>query len=277
MDKTGWQYADVSVQDIHSPSKLTRLYVVQPNNVSDSGVVYQDDLRVTTSRHPEIDTSKIPKDTEPVDAANKAVTYKKAEDSFRFVVFGQSREPANELEKMITGTVANKVNRFLDTAAFVGNSQHGFTSLIEKPFISTNTGYKSYDFKNSRFIQLDMSKKGLRLSGKDQWTWFLQQLDAAKGSHIFISLANSPENFSDSLEAALFQDILTKYRQEKGKDIWVFYNSSSNTSYMERGIRYITTTGYEVEGLTQEKIGNAKFVVVTVKGNAVTFEFKPVV
>jgi hypothetical protein len=78
------------------------------------------------------------------------------------------------------------------------------------------------------------------------------------------------------MEADLFQDILTKYRQEKGKNIWVFYNDKVNSSYMERGIRYITTTGYEIEGLTEENILEAKFVVVTVMGNQVTFEFKPI-
>ncbi len=276
LEASKWKYVEVSLQDINSPAKLTRIYVVLTESVADSGVVYLDDLKFTTFKYPAIDNSKIPRDTVPVDEANKSVEYVKSANSFRFVVFGQSREPANELEKMIADTVVYKVNRFLETAAVVGNSAHSMVQGINRPYISTNTGYKSYDMPNSRFIQLDMSKKGLRLSDAEQWSWFLNQLDTAKGDNIFIFLANSPKSFSDSLEAELFQDILTRYRQEKGKNIWVFYKDKVNSSYMERGIKYITTAGYEVEGLTQEKIHEAKFVVVTVMGNQVTFEFKPV-
>jgi hypothetical protein len=46
---------------------------------------------------------------------------------------------------------------------------------------------------------------------------------------------------------------------------------------MEKGIKYITTAGYDVAGLNSKNLGLAKYTLVTVKGNTVTFVFKSVV
>jgi hypothetical protein len=143
--------------------------------------------------------------------------------------------------------------------------------------VATRTGYNSIDIKNSRFIQLDISGQGLRRTNSAQWHWFLQQLNSFKGDNIFISLANSPESFSDPLEADLFQETLTKYRQQTNKNVWVFYKGNKNESYMKRGIKYITSAGIDVENLMPENADMAKYILVTVQGNSVTFEFKPII
>lgn len=277
MDWAGWKYIEASLEGISSPTKLNRLYVVQVNPIADSGSIYLDDLAVTTSGFPPIDPNKIPKDTQPVDDANKSVTYKAASDSFRFAVFGQQQEPRNPLENLLLTKLADKTNKYLEAAAFVGGGAHKVTGSVKKPFVSVNTGYKSLDIKNSRFIQLDTSKQGIRSSDPKQWSWFLQQLDSFKGNNAFICLANSPATFSDSLEADLFKDMLTKYRQKTKKNVWVFYKDSKNASFMERGVKYITSAGYELDGLTPDKTDLCKYILVVVNGSTVTFEFKPVV
>ena len=276
MDWTGWKYVEAPLQDIDSPAQLTKLYIAQVSPVADSGSIFIDDLSAITSSYPSIDASKVPQDTAPVDAANKSISYQASSDSFRFAVLGESSEPQNLLEKLLLSNFSGKVNSYLDAAAFVGSSAHKDAALVTKPTVSTNTGSKAFDIKDGRFIQLDMSKQGIRASNSNQWQWFLQQLDSAKGSKIFVFLAGSPQSFSDKQEAGVFQDILTKYRKQ-GKTIWVFYQGNKNSSYMEDGIKYITTASYDAQGLTPNNTDGAKYLLVTVKGSNVTYEFKLIV
>ena len=291
LDWTGWKYIETTLDGIEFPSKLTRLYIVQVNPVADSGSIYLDDLTVVNSGYPAIDLTKIPKDTVPVDDANKAVSFTKATaTSFRFGVFGQSSAPGNALEKLLMTKYAKKVDTYLDAAVIVGSGSHEpLSKLIKKKKVlatntvdlssTKNTDYKySYtDMKNSRFFKLDMRSKSLRLSDSDQWQKLLADLASFKGSNVFLMMENTPDKFSDKLELDFFKDTLTKYKQKSGKNVWVFFKGDKNESYMERGIRYISTAGYNAEGLTPEKTDPAAYVLVTVKGNIVTYVFKPVI
>jgi exopolysaccharide biosynthesis protein len=291
LDWTGWKYVETALDGIEFPSKLTRLYIVQVNPVADSGSIYLDDLTVVNSAYPAIDPTKIPKDTVPADDANKAVSFTKATDtSFRFGVFGQSSAPDNALEKQLMTKFANKVDAYLEAGVIVGSGSHEAVSKLikKKKVIATNTvdlsstkdvdyKYSYTDIKNSRFFKLDMRSKSLRLSDSAQWQKFLADLDSFKGSNVFIMMENSPDKFSDKLEAKFFKDTLTSYKQKSGKNVWVFFRGDKNESYMERGIRYISTVGYDVEGLKPDNTDPATYVLVTVKGNVVTYIFKSII
>ena len=224
-----------------------------------------------------VDISQIPLDTVPTDEADRSVDYLNGNDSLRFSVFGESRSSRNLLERVLLTRLSENINMNLEVGAYVGQNVHDSVKGINKPSISTNTGYQSKDIKNSRFIQLDMSNNGLRSSNSGQWTWLLQQLESYNGSNVFLFLANTPQSFSDPLEANLFQEVLTKYQQKTNKNVWVFYKGDKNSSYMEKGIKYITTAGFDVAGLTPDNADAAQYVLVTVNGEGVTFEFKPIV
>lgn len=276
MDWTGWKYVELSLTGIEAPSSLKRLYVVQTTPGAETGSVYFDELAfVASSGSNQVNSIRLPKDTIPSDPHMRSVAYEKTPDSLRFSVFGQSREPSSPVEHMLSTKLTEKINSFVEAGAYVGGTQHQSISTVKKPFIATNTGYKSFDIQNSRFIQLDMNKQGLRTSNTAQWKWLLDQLETSAGKNIFIFMASSPLSFSDKLEAKLFQDTLTKYRKA-GRNIWVFYKGSVNTSYMERGIKYISSAGFDIDGLTMENPDAAKYILVTVRGSAVTFEFKPI-
>ena len=276
MDWTGWKYVEASIGSISLPAKITRLYVVQTNPLADSGYVYFDNLTTVTSQYPAIDMAKVPKDTVAVDEANKSVEYKKSSDSFRFAVLGQSVQATNPLQQLLLRKFTEKANN-LEAAAFVGSIQHASAKNISKPVLSTASGYKSFDIQSSRFIQLDTSKKGIRATNAAQWKWLLQQLDSFTGKNVFIFLPESPDNFSDKLELELFKKILTQYKQQKFKNVWVFYSGSTNTSSMERGVKYISVDGLSMKGLKPNEANKLKYIQVTIMGDSVTFEFKPLV
>ncbi len=276
MEWTDWKYVEAPFENISLPAKLTRLYVVQVNPVAESGFVYFDNLTAITSRYPAIDMAKVPKDTVAVDEANRSVEYVKGNDSFRFAVLGQSVAATNPLQHLLLRNFTAKANS-LEATAFVGSVKHESAKSITKPVLSTAGGYKSFDIKNSRFIQLDTSKKGIRATDTAQWKWLLQQLDTFTGKNVFIFLPESPENFSDKLELDLFKKILTQYSQQKFNNVWVFYSGSENVSFMERGVKYISLNGNSMKGLKPNEAGKFKYIQVTVMGDSVTFEFKPVI
>ena len=295
MDWTGWQYIEASVEDIKMPAKLTRIYQVLVNpeageKLSDAGYLHLDDLTVTKSSYSALDGLKIPDNTPFPDEANKAVSFSKAtSDSFRFGVLGQSRKPGNTIEKNLAKIFADKVTKLLDVGAIVGDGSHeSITSLIKKkPVIATHTvdlkstkaadyKYSSTDIKNSRFIKLDTRSKSLRKSDSAQWFQFLDDLNSFKGKNLFIFMEDSPETFTDKLELEYFKKTLYDYRFETLRNVWVFYNGDKNKSYMEKGVRYIESAGYEVDGLKTGNTAAAKYVLVTVKGNVVTYIYKEI-
>jgi exopolysaccharide biosynthesis protein len=294
MDWTGWKYIDASVEPIKMPAKLTRIYqvLVDPDSerLSDAGYLCFDDLTVTKSSYTALNGLKVPNDTPFKDEANIAVSFSKAtSDSFRFGVLGQSRKPANTIEKNLAKKFADKVTKLLDVGAIVGDGAHdSITSLIKKkPVIATHTvdlkstkaadyKYSSTDIKNSRFIKLDTRNKSLRKSDSGQWFQFLDDLNSFKGKNLFIFMENSPETFTDKLELEYFKKTLNDYRFETLRNVWVFYNGDQNKSYMENGVRYIETAGYEVAGLKTGKTAAAKYVLVTVKGQVVTYIYKEI-
>jgi hypothetical protein len=290
MNWTGWKYVDASVEHIKMPAKLTRIYIVQTNPDLDAGCLYLDDLTLTVSGYPSLDGIEIPKDTPFKDEQNVAVSFKSAtSDSFRFGVMGQSAAPGNDVEKRLAKLFADKVTKYLEVGAVVGSGSHeSITSLIKKKtVVATHTvdlkstkavdyKYSVTDFKNSRFIKLDTRKKSLRLSDPDQWGKLLKDLDSFKGKNVFIFMDTAPGSFTDKLELELLKETLKDYRYSTLRNVCVFYNGSKNECTVENGVRYFETAGYAAEGISSKNTGNAQYVLVTVKGNSVTYVYKPI-
>lgn len=195
----------------------------------------------------------------------------------------------NALEKRLMTTFARKVNSYLDVGVVVGKGSHeSVTSLIKnKPVIATHGvdlkstkvvdhKYSVTDYKNSRFFKLDTRNKSLRLSESAQWQQFLSDLGSYKGKNVFIFMENSPTNFTDKLEMALFKDTVSRHRLNTLSNVWVFFNGDKNETYMEKGVKYMSTAGYEVPSLKDGKTDAAQYVLVTVKGSAVTYIHRPI-
>ena len=170
---TGWKYVSGSVTNIPQPARLTRIYVVNPKPINEEGHIYIDDLQLKMKTQDKVDFKNLPGDTEPVDPLRQAVTYEKGENNYRFSVFGQAREPGNDIEKYLSDFLADKINKYIEIGAFVGGSSHQTANLVQKPVITTGTGYNSFDMQSSRFIQLDMKSKTLKNGSGEQWLWLL--------------------------------------------------------------------------------------------------------
>ncbi len=282
LDWTGWKYLELSMSNIPLPATLFSFSVFRTDSSADSGVVYLDNLTLVTSAHKTLDMTMVPQNTRAVDQNYKPTpVYVKTPGSFRFSVFGMASDPGNNLEKTLLAKLADKINKYIEVGAFVGSKGNLAAAGVNKPVVVPNSGYKTFVYENSRFIQLDMSNKSLVLqnNGKrsaDQWKWLLGVLSASREDNIFIFLANSPQNFSDSAEAELLQDILTRQHEIFGQNIWVFYGSSTNSSYAKNGVKYVSSAGFDTGSFNEKDTRNAQYMLVVVRGKTITYEYKPI-
>jgi len=278
MDWIGWKYVEANVSEVKpKPLTLARIYLVQVQDVPDAGSIYFDDMTFISIPNIQDNDLVIPNDTIPIDEDNKSVVYKECDNCLKFSVFSQSNKITTPLERLLLLRLTTNINGYKDAAIFLGENSSNSTAKIGKPFLAVYNGFRSLDIKNSRFIQLDTNKKGLRLSNSNQWKWFLNELESFKGDNLFIFLNDPPQSFNDKLEASLFQNILTEYKQTTLKNVWVFYKGNSNTSYMERGIKYLSCAGMDIEGLNPSNAGLVKYIDVTVMDEEVTFQFISVI
>ena len=144
---TGWKYVEGKISHIKRPARVTRLYVVNPSPIDEKGHIYLDDLQFNIKTGKTVSFNNIPEDTVPADRKNQAVTYAIGENNYRFSVFGESREPANEVEQYLTDFLADKINKYIEMGVFVGNGSHQVTSKVQKPVLATGSGFRSMDMQ----------------------------------------------------------------------------------------------------------------------------------
>lgn len=272
---TGWKYLEVSLDDLNVPKKVTNVFVVQSTKQKASGTVYFDNLTMVYTGYPTVDMTKVPKNTVPVDEnyKDRAVS---GSDSMSFSVFGQSKAYSVEDKTpiLMLTSLATRINKYMQASVLVGENDGLSRSTIKVPQLATTASYKALDMNGNRLIQLNTLKGGLRLTNSDEWFWFKNQLSSFKGKNIFIFAQENPSDFNDSQEGALLKDTLSNYQKETGKNVWVFYNGSTNSSHMNRGVKYISTAGFDSNGFSDSNKSAAKFVVVKVKGSSITYQFK---
>jgi len=274
MDWTGWKYLQVSVMDIKSPACINRLYVVRTEAGAVHGDIYFDELLLKKTWYDTVNKSAIPADTVPKDTANTAVKFSATSSSFRFAFFGQSSEPSTDIQKTLIKKMTANINKNLETSAVAGNCAHTFVKGLKKKYVAAYKGFNSYTVKNSLFVQMDMNTGSLRTSNPEQWIELQKLLNTTKSKNVFLFLAKSPAEMSDKLEAKLLKDILTNFELTKSRNVWVFYKGSENKTFMERGVRYVSSCGYNMEGLNSKTINSAMYYQITVNGGTVTYQLK---
>jgi hypothetical protein len=219
----------------------------------------------------------LPPDTPIKDTDKRYVKFKDGSTSLIFSVFGNVSGITDPTKKAVTSTLIKKINSSYSAGAFLCSGDNKFQKTVKKPNISTDHGYKYLAVKNSLFVQLDCSQKSLRLTNSSEWRWFMNTINSTTKNNIFIFMSRSPGTFRDLKEADLLQDFLTKYRQNTNKNIWVFYNGTANSSYMERGIKYISTAGFAVKNFSNKNKSAAKYALVKVMGNSITYGFASII
>lgn len=276
LDFTGWKYAETSLSDIGSDNlTLLRLYIVQTMDIPDKGVVLFDDLTFVSLPPEEELIIEVPQNT-PFNDPDKRVSQSVSDDeSFSFAVFGRTKNPVNPLENLLMQRLAYKL-KDTEISAFIGEHSIDKTSMFNGAFIKTYIDLISKDYKNSRFISLDTRKFGLRLSNSAQWKWFLGRLNSFDKDNVFIFSLYHPDMFSDKLEGALFKNTLSRYAEETGRNVWVFYGTEGDFPPMENSVKYLYAGGLVNNNMVPERAHLIDYVKISVSGRQTTYEILPV-
>ncbi len=274
---TGWKYLEVSLEDIN-PSKITKIYALQNTGKKASGTLYFDNLTMVYSGYPEVAPSKLAVNTVPKDESLKDRNVS-GNDALNFAVFGQSIAYTADKDKTqmsMLNALSSRINKYLQASVVVGSNDN-LKSLTKVPMLSTTESYKALDQNGNRLIQLNTANGGLRATNANEWFWLKNQLSTFTGNNLFVFLQDNPSNFTDRKEGQLLKDMLSDYKkQNPEKNVWVFYKDTTNSSYMDKGVKYITTAGFDANGFSDKNKNAAKYVLVKAKGNTVTYQFKNV-
>ena len=132
--------------------------------------------------------------------------------------------------------------------------------------------------ENSAFIILNDRNGGLKASVASQWPWFVGKCNALEQKNLFVMLPNEIYGgFKDSREMDAFFSVLDALIA-KGKNVYLFANDKVTNAQRRDGIRYITTNGiasnYTHENL-RGQIAGTQYVLVTISGDAVTYQLRP--
>ncbi len=279
IDWNGWKYIEADIpENLPQSSRFARIYIVQIDpEIKNKGSIYFDDLSFV-SPETEVETIELPEDAKIPDELNEATKLLSGESNYRFTVFGNTIQKETLLEKMIMSKLINTFNQSSSLSAFVGNINSATLDGLETKFLSTS-GYQMFDYNGSTFLYMDNTQDGFRKTNSAQWSWFKNALEEMESRNVFIFLPKplTGENgFTDTYEAELFKDMLTEDLAKKGRTVFVFYNDTKNTSYIDRGVRYISTPGITKANMENivSQVEDYKYIQVTVNGNDVSYEIK---
>lgn len=311
VDWVGWRWLTAAIpQDLKPPISLERIYLVtiRPEEKT-AGTLYLAGLFAAHGTPP----PSQPKGEEP--SLGDAQEF---QGGFRFLIFGDSKlevgvESGNRRifrhlisqarkEKadfaLITGdVVAFDEDRHFTSAKrelsvlrmdyYVAPGNHDIGLRGEDTF-QRHFGplYQSFTYQDSLFILLNTARGGITPSDPAQWTWLKEQLTASQAQDIFIVMHRPPfdprpgekQGFLDVREAALFNELLIRHREETGQRIWVIGGHIHTFwTQMQSGIRHLISAGGGAALHVPEDAGGFHhYVVVDVHPDGVNYQVKKV-
>ncbi len=215
----------------------------------------------------------VPKNQVIQDAQN---TYRDltAEGAFRFTVFGNTREETVLFDQFLMNTALYKMKDAGDFHVFLGANVHtDKISAVLEDYV-TAKHYNRFDKGESTFVTLPNVSSTVYNGDASVWTTFAEDVKSTK-QNLFIFL---DRNFisNDKAELLAFYRIVNA-AAAGGTNVCVFGGGFVNQNTIDDGVRYINTAGIfpsiAIGGTSPSYI---QYVVVTVNGTEVTYEYRPI-
>ncbi|MGB9780378.1 phosphodiester glycosidase family protein [Caldanaerobacter sp.] len=212
------------------------------------------------------------------DPANREITVNDTDNSFRFMVFGDTKY--NTLLKLQISLKAVEIaNKEYKLAVFLGDINERALANLKTKYIAVGEKYQRYDYGNSTFIVLNNKNGTFVKPDPDQWVWFKDQLNKIQKDNLFILLPRpiwGEEGLNDKKEAKLFEETLKEFYRNTSKNIWIISNGNKKFyTILEDGIRYTET--YGVNAIGTDIYNDFGFLSVMVNGKEIYYKFKPVI
>lgn len=265
LTSTKWTEYEVALNNILLPAKLDRIYVAQVEGAKgiDSSI-YVDDLMVIKKGSAGESEIVLPNDVGAIDLSERSEELK--ENGFKFMVYGDANY-SNTLYDIIRKRNIEKIGEDV-SFAILGSGD--IESVSEKTVLNGN--YSFYEKGSTAVIKLASSGNGLLSAYPEQWNWLIGKLNNTKAKNIIILMEKSlRDSFNDMQEKALFEQIITEYKEKNNANIIFILPRDMYGFTMNEGYKTIfyDVTNYDS---IREKVYNDKYLMFTVNGDSVTYE-----
>ncbi len=198
-----------------------------------------------------------------------------AEGAYRFSVFGNTRDVTTLFDQFIMNNALYKMKFSSDFQVFLGANVNA--KEIEK--VSANyvlaKNYNCFGDGPNTFIMLPNVSGKVYTGDVSVWSRFQNDVKNA-GQNLFVFL---DRNFISNNQVELQSFTKTvNAAAAAGKNVYVFGGGFVNQNTVDSGVRYINTAGvFPSVALDGTSPSYIKYVLVTINGNEVTYEYKPII
>ena len=209
------------------------------------------------------------------DAMNRTEEVK--ENGYRFAVFGNTKSNETLFDMFVMNKATIKMKQNSAFQFVLGGDVNAETLAHLDGSYYTAKEYQCKIINNDTFITIPNANSFIYKDEKDDisvWSKFVSDVNSAKGN-LFIFL---DRNFisNNETEVKLLKEILENAATDK--TVYVFGGGFVNKPNIENGVRYVNTAGFfESVSLEGTSVDYIKYLLVTVNGTEVTYEYKQAV
>ncbi len=193
---------------------------------------------------------------------------------YRFAVFGNTRTPETMFDKFVMNRATLKMKESSTFQYILGADVNTDTLSHINGTYSTAKEYSSIERNGDTFITLPNVGGTIYSGDVALWTRFLEDVKSSK-NNLFVFLDRNYISQNET-EIKLFKQAVEE--AAKNRNVYVFGGGFVNKNSIEENVRYINTAGFfpsvSLEGTS---VSYVKYVLVTVNGEDVTYEYKEAV
>ncbi len=237
-----WQRLKFEIPDSFArPLTLDRVYALYTvGEERDSGTVYIDDIRYETT------------------------------EAHKFIPNPENVYTHSELKGSATLAVSAVAKDNTLLSQFVNRRCEEAVSAYENHVkIGNISGFASYEKSDFLFIELDVSKGGIRATDSNQWNKMANAIAQTSKKNVFI-LANSSVFGNDEFE----NEAITDYLASLNKNVAVITTGDGNTYAVKDGVSYYTLGNKSGAKLDMAYMRNYNYLEFSTDGNCITHKFK---
>ncbi len=233
-------------ESVKAPLTLKRIYILATGNEDkDEGVIYLDNLSVTTS-------SPIP-------------FMAKSEN-----IYDDITTPSKNGEKINIGALSGSSDTLIKILTD-GKMKETLSSSKYFYTLGTNSSFRTEESDKALFIALDTKAGGIRKTDKKNWDLLKNAIDKSSKPFVFILSDNSLFG-SDGFENKVLKDYLASI----DKKVTVVTKSDYNTLKIIDGVRYFTLADISGDAPLLSRIENLSYLEFTL-GEDLSYEIKKII
>ena len=193
---------------------------------------------------------------------------------YRFAVFGNTKSNQTMFDMFVMNKASLRMKAASEFQYILGGDVNANTLTHIEETYHTAKEYSAEIKNGDTFITLPNTSGKIYTDDTAVWSNFQADVKNAKGN-LFVFIDRNYISYNET-EVALFKKILEEAAKEK--TVYVFGGGFVNNYTIENNVRYVNTAGF-FQSVTLEgtSIDYIEYVLVTVNGDEVTYEYRKAV